>query len=90
MDWVEVAMDRLDRITSRYTDLAESDYSHYTKAQKYYNKALENTDKEIKAAKESMYLLVELDLPLLLLQDSMVEELVFLLVEVVEELQTFV
>lgn len=24
MDWVEVAMDRLDRITSRYTDLAES------------------------------------------------------------------
>ena len=54
MDWVEVAMDRLDRITSRYTDLAESDYSHYTKAQKYYNKALENTDKEIKAAKESI------------------------------------
>lgn len=36
------------------TDLAESDYSHYTKAQKYYNKALENTDKEIKAAKESI------------------------------------
>lgn len=54
MDWVEVAMDRLDRITSRYTDLAESDYSHYTKAQKYYNKALENTDKEIKAAKKSI------------------------------------
>lgn len=54
MDWVEVAMDRLDCITSRYTDLAESDYSHYTKAQKYYNKALENTDKEIKAAKESI------------------------------------
>jgi len=54
MDWVEVAIDRLDRITSRYTDLAESDYSHYTKAQKYYNKALENTDKEIKAAKESI------------------------------------
>lgn len=54
MDWVEVAMDRLDRITSRYTDLAESDYSHYTKAQKYYNKALENTNKEIKAAKESI------------------------------------
>ena len=54
MDWVEIAMDRLDRITSRYTDLAESDYSHYTKAQKYYNKALENTDKEIKAAKESI------------------------------------
>lgn len=54
MDWVEVAMDRLDRITSRYTDLAESDYSHYTKAQKYYNKALENTDKEIKAAKVSI------------------------------------
>lgn len=54
MDWVEVAMDRLDRITSRYTDLAESDYSHYTKAQKYYNKALENTAKEIKAAKESI------------------------------------
>ena len=54
MDWVEVAMDRLDRITSRYTDLAESDYSHYTKAQKYYNKALENTDKEIKSAKESI------------------------------------
>lgn len=54
MDWVEVAMDRLDRITSRYTDLAESDYNHYTKAQKYYNKALENTDKEIKAAKESI------------------------------------
>lgn len=54
MDWIEVAMDRLDRITSRYTDLAESDYSHYTKAQKYYNKALENTDKEIKAAKESI------------------------------------
>lgn len=54
IDWVEVAMDRLDRITSRYTDLAESDYSHYTKAQKYYNKALENTDKEIKAAKESI------------------------------------
>lgn len=54
MDWVEVAMDRLDRITSRYTDLAESDYSHYTKAQKYYNKALENTDKEIKTAKESI------------------------------------
>lgn len=54
MDWAEVAMDRLDRITSRYTDLAESDYSHYTKAQKYYNKALENTDKEIKAAKESI------------------------------------
>lgn len=37
-----------------------------------------------------IYLLVELDLPLLLLQDSMVEELVFLLVEVVEELQMFV
>ena len=36
-----------------------------------------------------MYLLVELDLPLLLLQDSMVEELVFLLVEVVAELQMF-
>lgn len=54
MDWVEVAMDRLDRITSRYTDLVESDYSHYTKAQKYYNKALENTDKEIKAAKASI------------------------------------
>ena len=37
-----------------------------------------------------IYLLVVLDLPLLLLQDSMVEELVFLLVEVVEELQMFV
>ena len=37
-----------------------------------------------------IYLLVGLDLPLLLLQDSMVEELVFLLVEVVAELQMFV
>ena len=37
-----------------------------------------------------IYLLVGLDLPLLLLQDSMVEELAFLLVEVVEELQMFV
>lgn len=52
MDWIEVAMDRLDRITSKYTDYAESDYSHYTKAQKYYNKAIASTDKEIEAAKK--------------------------------------
>lgn len=37
-----------------------------------------------------MYLLVELDLHLLLLQDSMVEELVFLLVEVAAEQLMFV
>lgn len=52
MDWIEVAMDRLDRTTSKYKDYAESDYSHYTKAQKYYNKAIANTDKEIEAAKK--------------------------------------
>lgn len=52
MDWIEVAMDRLDRITSKYTDYAESDYSHYTRSQKYYDKAIASTDKEIKAAKE--------------------------------------
>ena len=37
-----------------------------------------------------IYLLAELDLPLLLLQDSMVEELVFLLVEVAAEQLMFV
>ena len=37
-----------------------------------------------------IYLLVVLDLPLLLLQDSMVEELVFLLVEVAAEQLMFV
>lgn len=52
MDWIEVAMDRLGRITSKYTDYAESDYSHYTRSQKYYDKAIASTDKEIKAAKE--------------------------------------
>lgn len=52
MDWIEVAMDRLDRTTSKYKDYAESDYSHYTKAQKYYNKAIASTDKEIEAAKK--------------------------------------
>lgn len=52
MDWIEVAMDRLDRTTSKYKDYAESDYSHYTRSQKYYNKAIASTDKEIKAAKE--------------------------------------
>ena len=52
MDWIEVAMDRLDRVTSKYTDYAESDYSHYTRSQKYYDKAIASTDKEIKAAKE--------------------------------------
>lgn len=52
MDWIEVAMDRLGRITSKYTDYAESDYSHYTRSQKYYDKAIASTDKEIKATKE--------------------------------------
>lgn len=52
MDWIEIAMDRLGRITSKYTDYAESDYSHYTRSQKYYDKAIASTDKEIKAAKE--------------------------------------
>lgn len=52
MDWIEVAMDRLGRITSKYTDYAESDYSHYTRSQKYYDKAIASTDKEIKVAKE--------------------------------------
>ena len=52
MDWIEVAMDRLDRTTSKYKDYAESDYSHYTKAQKYYNKAIASTNKEIEAAKK--------------------------------------
>ena len=54
MDWVEVAMDRLDRITSRYTDLAESDYSHYTKAQSIIIKLLKIQIKKSRAAKESI------------------------------------
>lgn len=53
MDWIEVAMDRLDRVTSKYTDYAESDYSHYSKSQKNYNKAIASTHKEVNAAKKA-------------------------------------
>lgn len=54
MDWVETAMDRLDRTTSKYTDYAESDNSHYTKSQKYYEKAIASTQEEIDASKAAM------------------------------------
>lgn len=54
MDWIEVTMDRLDRVTSKYTDYAESDYSHYSKSQKNYNKAIASTRKEVNAAKKAV------------------------------------
>ena len=47
-------MNRLDRTTSKYTDYAESDTSHYTKAQKNYDKAIKSTQEEIDASKQAM------------------------------------
>lgn len=54
MDWIETTMNRLDRTTSKYTDYAESDTSHYTKAQKNYDKAIKSTQEEIDASKQAM------------------------------------
>lgn len=54
MDWIETTMNRLDRATSKYTDYAESDTSHYTKAQKNYDKAIKSTQEEIDASKQAM------------------------------------
>ena len=54
MDWIETTMNRLDRATSKYTDYAESDTSHYTKAQKNYEKAIKSTQEEIDVSKQAM------------------------------------
>ena len=54
MDWIETTMNRLDRATSKYTDYAESDTSHYTKAQKNYDKAIKSTQEEIDVSKQAM------------------------------------
>lgn len=50
MDWIETAMDHLDRTTSEYTDYAESDFSHYKKSNKNYDNAIKSTEEEITAA----------------------------------------
>lgn len=53
-DWIEIALDRLDRYTSRYADLAGSDYSHLNKSDKYYRKAISGTQSEINASKQAI------------------------------------
>lgn len=53
-DWIEIALDRLDRYTSRYADLAGSDYSHLNKSDKYYRKAISGTESEITASKQAI------------------------------------
>lgn len=53
-DWIEIALDRLDRYTSKYADLAGSDYSHLNKSDKYYRKAISGTQSEINASKQAI------------------------------------
>ena len=52
-DWVDVALDRLERIVNKYQEIAESDYSNYRASEKAYDKALVNIKSQIKSQKNS-------------------------------------
>lgn len=52
-DWVDVALDRLERIVNKYQEIAESDYSNYRASEKAYDKALVNIKNQIKSQKNS-------------------------------------
>ena len=52
-DWIETALDRLERIVEKYKDTAESDYSNYRASIKAYNSALKNLKNQLKAQKDS-------------------------------------
>ena len=52
-DWINVALDRLERIVEKYKDTAESDYTNYKSSEKNYNKALKNLKAQLKTQKDS-------------------------------------
>lgn len=52
-DWIDVALDRLERIVEKYKDTAESDYSNYRASIKAYNSALKNLKNQLKTQKDS-------------------------------------
>lgn len=52
-DWINVALDRLERIVEKYKDTAESDYSNYRASIKAYNSALKNLKNQLKTQKDS-------------------------------------
>ena len=47
-DWVEVALNRLERLFEEYKDIAESDYSTFRASMKYYDKASKTISEEIR------------------------------------------
>lgn len=52
-DWIDVALDRLEKIVEKYKDTAESDYSNYRASIKAYNSALKNLKNQLKTQKDS-------------------------------------
>lgn len=52
-EWINVALDRLERIVEKYKDTAESDYSNYRASIKAYNSALKNLKNQLKTQKDS-------------------------------------
>lgn len=52
-DWINVALDRLERIVEKYKDTAESDYTNYKSSEKNYNKALKNLKAQLKTQTDS-------------------------------------
>lgn len=47
-DWVEVALNRLERLFEEYKDIAESDYTTFRASMKYYDKASKTISEEIR------------------------------------------
>ena len=53
-DWIEIAIDRTEKLLSRYQRNAESDYTGYHKSDTYYKKSIETLTTEISQLEQSL------------------------------------
>lgn len=53
-DWIEIAIDRTEKLLSRYQRNAESDYTGYHKSDTYYKKSIETLTTEISQLEQSV------------------------------------
>lgn len=53
-DWIEIAIDRTEKLLNKYQNNAESDYTGYHKSDSYYKKSIETLTTEISQLEQSL------------------------------------
>ena len=53
-DWIEIAIDRTEKLLNKYQNNAESDYTGYHKSDSYYKKSIETLTTEISQLEQSI------------------------------------